>query len=119
QGEQKARAATLGQRPDGAMQIVDRDVVLLEIDAGVAVDLEVNEAGREPLIGRRIGGARSDRNNFAVFPLQADGLAGGVMPSVDFSFAHCSRAPETFEIESGVKPPHSKRNGRTTKIGRA
>ena len=87
QREEKSCASGLQQPARGAQQVVQGDVVLLKIDSGEAVDLQIHQRRSDPAIrGRWFG--RLDEKDSAVLPMDANRLARRVMPGVDLSFVH-------------------------------
>ena len=72
-------------------QFFSRQVVLLKIDSGIAVDLQVNEWRTDPPVLRRrfVGG--SEVREDAVIPLGQDRLAVEDIPGVDFAVGHGRR----------------------------
>lgn len=79
QRQKEAGAAGLVEGVDGMEEIRFRKLVLLEIDAGEAVDLEIEQRRSEPGQDRVGVGRGFKRSDAGVVPMQMQRLAGGVV----------------------------------------
>ena len=87
--EQIARATGLAQRARGGEQARGGLPAALEINARVAVHLEIPERGRDPHVVARGGGVvRLDRGDDTGVAAHDDGRAGGVVAGVEFEVRH-------------------------------
>ncbi len=80
--EQESGASGSEQALAGLVELVLGDIILLEVDPGEPIDLEVEEGGREEWQDIRLAGfKRLDFRNQAVLMVDCDGLAGLVVAS--------------------------------------
>src|SRR6266496_2289284 len=88
QRQQKAATAGRTQRPRRNQHLLDRQIVALKIDAGEAINLQIDERGSEPKIafGRTLRILELSDDSLA--PADADKLPRRVMSCPDFSIAH-------------------------------
>jgi hypothetical protein len=86
--QQKATAARGPEFCNRHEQLLDRQVVLLEIDTAKTVDLQVHQRGRDPKIVRRLAPDSAQGLNDTSAQARLDRPAGGVMPGVNFAVLH-------------------------------
>ena len=80
EGEEESAATSLLERAGGLEQRGGVEIVLLEVDAGETIDLQIHQGGSEPGKSRLGGGrGRLEVGDLGGVPGDPDGLVGGVM----------------------------------------
>ena len=91
EGEKETTATRLAKRICCMEQLLSRQVVLLKIDTGKAVDLQVHERWPDPLVlCRRFGGVGEFCKD-SVIPLGQNRLSVEDIPGVNFAVGHGGR----------------------------
>ena len=83
EGEEIAAATGLVEGASGLEESRGGEIVLLEVDAGEAVDLQVNQGRGEPGQGGGWIRGGSEGGDQAIIPGEFDRMAGGVKPGAE------------------------------------
>jgi len=88
QGEQEPATAGASQGPGGGLQIGVGDVVALEIDAGKAIDLEIEQTRRKPGQGTGSCGARFYARDQTGLVMKQDRFASPIVAAMKNARGH-------------------------------